>query len=295
MISYPGLIIVIAGPTGSGKSSLAIELAKEINGYIINADSRQIYKELKIGTAQPIPDRIEDNVWYIDNVRHFLYGHISIENPYNISQYQKDVQKVLDSNPNQVPILVGGTGLYIDSVIYNYDLQNPESNNKYSREELNSMSVKELQSLVSKSVLERLNDSDVKNPVRLTRAIEKGDNYNKKGNPLNFRYFVLDIPTENLKQRIEKRIEKMFDLGLEKENRELLDKGYTYDISALRSIGYYEFKEYFTNKKSLEEVKKEIFLHTLQYSKRQRTWFRKNKEIEYIKPSLAYLKAQLPS
>ena len=294
MISYQGLIIVIAGPTGSGKSSLAVDLAKEINGYIINADSRQVYKELKIGTAQPVPDRVDGEVWYVDGIKHYLYGQVSIKDSYNISQYQKDVQRVLDINPTQTAILVGGTGLYIDSVVYSYDLQNVSSDNEYSREQLDSMNVKELQSLIPENTLRELNSSDVKNPRRLIRAIEKGSSYHKKGAPLNFKYFVLDIDIETLKSQINRRLEQMFNLGLEQENRELLEKGYTYEMPALNSIGYYEFKGYFTQEKSLEEVKKEILLHTIQYSKHQRTWFKRNLEIEYIKPSPASLKTQLP-
>ena len=294
MINYTDPIIVIAGPTASGKSSLAIQLAKDINGYIINADSKQLYKELKIGTAQPIPDSIRGNTWYIDGVKHFLYGHISVKDSYNIYNYQQDVQKILDDNPHQTPILVGGTGLYIDCIVYNYDLQKKEDFVcKYSRDELNKMSIEQLQSLIPKDTLLQLNKSDIKNPIRLIRTIEKGAQSYNKGKPLNFTYYVLNIDQKELEIRIRDRVEKMFDLGLEEENKELLKMGLTYDIQALRSIGYQEFKEYFDGKKTIQDIKNDILTHTLQYAKRQKTWFKRNKDCKYInKPLFSSLKAQ---
>lgn len=294
MINYTNPIVVIAGPSASGKSSLAIQLAKDINGYIINADSRQIYKELRIGTAQPVPDNIQEGVWYIDGIKHLLYGHISIKNSYDIYNYQKDVQKILDNNPHQIPILVGGTGLYIDSIVYNYDLQNKkESICKYSREELNGMSLQQLQSLIPKDTLKEFNESDIKNPIRLIRTIEKGSLIHSKGKPLDFTYFVLDINQKELETCIKRRVESMFKMGLEEENKELLRMGFTYDLQALKSIGYQEFKEYFDGKKTLDDVKKDIFIHTLQYTKRQRTWFRRNKDSIYIKTLQTSLKELL--
>jgi tRNA dimethylallyltransferase len=114
MINYEKPIIVIAGPTASGKSSLAIKLAKDINGYVINADSRQIYQGLQIGTAQPIPDSVEDNRWVIDGIDHYLYGHVNPKSAYNIFEYQKDVQKILDTvnqkDASKVPILAEEQG-----------------------------------------------------------------------------------------------------------------------------------------------------------------------------------------
>jgi len=215
-------IIVIAGPTSSGKSDLAISLAKEINGYIINADSRQVYKELKIGTAQPKPEKIDNDTWYIDSIRHFLYGYRSLTNPFNISGYQNDVQDILDTQEG-VPILVGGTGLYIDCIVNNYDLKNEEIDLKL-REKLSGLSPKELQHLVNPNVLKEMNESDKNNPRRLIRVIEgreierKGIS-RKKNQPLKNIYFVIDISTEELKSKIAKRIDLMFKEGLEKRSK----------------------------------------------------------------------------
>ena len=278
MINYKGPIIVISGVTASGKSSLSVEIAKKINGYIINADSRQVYKELKIGTAQPIPEIVENNLWYIDGVRHYLYGQISIQNSYNLFEYQRDVQEVL-SQESGIPILVGGTGLYIDSVVHNYDLKQSDTD---LRQELENMNIKELRSLIDKNDLQKMNQSDINNPIRLIRVIERGGINRKKGYQLNYLYFLLDIDQEILEKKISNRVNKMFKDGLLEENQQLLNLGFTYKNRALQSIGYQEFEDFFSNRISLEEVKENIILHTLQYTKRQRTWFRKNKDIQRI-------------
>ncbi|MDD4382490.1 MAG: tRNA (adenosine(37)-N6)-dimethylallyltransferase MiaA [Candidatus Dojkabacteria bacterium] len=218
MIKYQGKIIVIAGTTASGKSSLALKLAKDINGIIINGDSRQIYKEISIGTSKP---SIEE----MNNIPHYLYSFVSVKEKYNIYKYQKDVSKILSKLPqNVIPIIVGGTGLYIDSVIYNYNL---------SKE--------------------------------------------TKGKELKHIYFVVDKPKDVLKENIRKRVNAMFDKGLLEENRKLSEQGLS-TTPVLRTIGYAEFDNYFKGEKTLDEVKDEIVKNTIDYAKRQRTWFRRNKE-----------------
>jgi tRNA dimethylallyltransferase len=283
MINYKKPIVVVAGPTASGKSTIALQLAKDIGGYIINADSRQIYKELKIGTAQPKPDKKEKGIWYIDSIKHYLYGYVSIKENYNLYQYQKDVQNVLNKE-KKIPILVGGTGLYIDSIVYNYYLtQNKKRKTKYSREELKKMSVDELQQLIPTNIFNKLNRSDKNNPIRLIRAIERGGINESKGNRLNHIYLLLDIDLERLKDRIINRVNQMFNDGLLEENRKLINKGFSYNLPALQSIGYQEFKEYFEGKKDINTVKNEIVLHTVQYARRQKTWFKRNRDIVKIK------------
>ena len=278
-------IIVIAGPTSSGKSDLAITLAKEINGYIINADSRQVYKELKIGTAQPKPEKIDNDIWYIDSIRHFLYGYRSLTNPFNISIYQDNVQDILDTQEG-VPILVGGTGLYIDCIVNNYDLKNEEIDLKL-REKLSRLSPKKLQHLISPNVLKEMNESDKNNPRRLIRIIEEGKIERKgisrkKNQPLKNIYFVIDISTEELKSKIAKRIDLMFKEGLEKEVKGLFNR-YDKNLPSFNTIGYQEFRDYFNGERTIDEVKEEILTHTCQYAKRQRTWFRRNKNAIWTK------------
>jgi tRNA dimethylallyltransferase len=282
MINFQKPVIVVAGPTASGKSSLALKLAESINGYIINADSRQIYKQLKIGTAQPTPDTIKDDIWYIDDVEHYLYGHVSITDDYNLYRYQQDVQNVLNRE-DSVPILVGGTGLYIDSIVYNYDLKpSSKKETEYSRKQLEKMSVKELHSLIDSSDLEKLNRSDRNNPIRLIRAIERGGINREHGPTLSHLYLLLDVQLDALGDKIRARVDQMFEEGLIEENENLLNSGYSYGLPSMQSIGYKEFDGYFNREKSIDQVKDEIILHTLQYAKRQKTWFRRNKDVEKI-------------
>jgi tRNA dimethylallyltransferase len=273
MISYSKPIVVIAGPTASGKSSIALKLAKDINGVIINADSRQVYKEISTGTAKPNPKEMQ-------NIPHYLYGHVSVKEDYNIYRYQQDVKEVLNEiDEEKIPILVGGSGLYIDSVIFNYKLkEQPEAKETLRRrEKLNKMSVRKLQNLIKQrdpELLDELNESDRKNPVRLVRIIEKGRS-KVKGQTLKHIYFVMDIPKGKLNERIAQRTEKLFKNGLLKENIEVRKKGLD-KYPALNTIGYQEFDKYFEKKISLETVKKEIVKNTKRYAKRQKTWFRKH-------------------
>lgn len=276
-------VIVIAGCTGSGKSDIALKLAKEINGVIINADSKQIYKEISIGTARPIPDKVEEDIWYIQGIKHYLYGYISINEKYNIYRYQQDVSKILrELGSNEIPILVGGTGLYIDSVIFNYKLRENSNNQLTERSFLKDKSIEELQKLISQEQLRKLNKSDRNNPRRLIRIIENGLPSTEKGEPLKHIYFIIDIEKDPLEERIITRVKKMFKNGLLQENKNIKQQE-SYKYSSLDIIGYKEFEDYFNNKKTLEEIEKDIVTHTKQYAKRQRTWFRKNPNAIYIK------------
>lgn len=271
-------IIVIAGPTASGKSKIAIDLAKKLNGVIINADSRQVYKELSIGTAKPSELEME-------NIPHYLFGHVSVKEEYNIAKYQKEVVNLINTLPqDRQIILVGGTGLYIDSVIFGYDLDS-ENDNKAQRELLSSLTLQELQFRISPDVLEMLNESDRNNPRRLVRIIEKeGSIASRNTSPIyQCKYFVIDISKDDLEKNVRNRVENMFKQGLEEEARSAFEKGY-YRYPALQSIGYQEFLPYFENtpQYTLEDVKESIILNTMKYIKRQKTWFRRNPNVIWV-------------
>lgn len=270
-------VVVIAGPTASGKTDIALKLAKSIGGYIINGDSRQVYKYLDIGTAKPIFDRqLSDNTYMLNGIRHYLFNILDPKENFTLFEYQRAVKKII-SETQGIPILVGGSGLYIDSVVFNYIL----TRNDIKDTTLDSMSVSQLQQL-AKEYLPLMSDSDRKNKHRLIRAIQRGSVNQKKGKTLNHIYFVMDIKKEILKKRVSNRIEKMFKDGLLEENISLLEKGYTYEDKGMNSIGYIEFKEYINNNISLEEVKENIFKNTMSYIKRQRTWFKRNKNSIWV-------------
>lgn len=273
-------IIVLTGCTASGKSSIGIKLAKKIDAVIINADSRQIYKELTIGTAKPIPDTIKGKTYYIENIPHYLYSTVSIKEDYNIYQYQKDVKEILKKIPTTTPvILLGGTGLYIDSIIKNFQLKETVDKRNYD-----IYSISQLKNMVGSSKLKQLNESDRENPRRLIRILQKSaskENINTT-QPLNHIYIVVDVEKDILNKNIEKRVEQMFENGLLKENEELRKKGLN-KSRGFRTIGYQEFDKYFSEGRDLVEIKKEIINHTRQYAKRQRTWFRRNKNAIWCK------------
>ena len=273
MIDYKGKIIVIAGPTASGKSDIAIKLAKEIGGYIINGDSRQIYKSLDIGTAKP---KFQDSNHMIDGIKHYLYDFVDPKSNFTLFEYQLAVKNILTSKKG-IPILVGGSGLYIDSVVFNYLL----TENDDTDITLQNKSAEELKEL-AKEYLPNMNESDRENKHRLIRAIQRKGINQKKGNTLDNRYFVLDIPKDILEKRVRERIEKMFRNGLLEENISLLEKGYTYEDKGMNSIGYIEFKEYFNKKKTLGEIKEDIYKNTMSYIKRQYTWFKRNKNSIWV-------------
>ena len=273
MIDYKGKIIVIAGPTASGKSDIAITLAKKINGYIINGDSRQVYKYLNIGTAKPV---FQNSEYTIDGIKHYLYDFVDPKDSFTLFDYQLAVKDILRKEKG-IPILVGGSGLYIDSVVFNYLL----SKNDNIDTTLQSKSIEELKEL-AKEYLPNMNESDRENKHRLIRAIQRKGSTHKKGDMLNSIYFVLDIEKEILEKRVEERIERMFKEGLLEENISLSKKGYTYEDKGMNSIGYIEFKEYFDKEKTLEQVKEDIYRNTLSYIKRQKTWFKRNKNSIWI-------------
>jgi len=272
MIEYPKEIVVVAGPTASGKSSVGLKLAQKLNGYIINGDSRQLYKKVNIGTAKPKFDKeISRGVHKLNGIYHYLYDFVDPKENFTLFDYQKEVQSVLDEAEG-IAILVGGTGLYIDSVVFNYHLTE-NSNEKDNN--LKKKNLKELQEL-AKEYLTDMSPSDRRNKHRLIRAIQRQEVNRKKGKPLNYKYFVVDLPKEELERRVKKRMKKMFEKGLLEENFSLLNQGYTYQDKGLKSIGYIEFKEYFEGEISLEEVKEKIFRNSMKYIKRQKTWFRRN-------------------
>ncbi len=273
MIDFEGKILVLAGPTASGKSNIAINLAKVINGYIINADSRQVYRELNIGTAKPkFEKKISEGIHIFNGVKHYLFDFVNPKDSFTLFNYQQMVKEIL-LKEKKVPILVGGTGLYIDSVIFNYNL----SKNDIYTPDLKEKNIKELQH-IAKDYLLNMNESDRNNRHRLIRTIQRGGVNRKRGKELNNRYFVIDIDGEILRKRVRERIEGMFEEGLLEENKALLKKGYTYEDRGMNSIGYIEFRDYFENGITIEDVKESIFKNTMSYIKRQRTWFRRNKD-----------------
>ena len=279
-------VISVLGPTASGKTSVAIKIAKEYNGIIVNCDSRQIYEEMLIGTASPTDE--EKNI-----VEHRLFNFLSPKLQFNASDYAnlaaEEIKKIWQEN--KLPVLVGGTGFYYSAISEGLGEAGSDSelsNNLLKELEENGLPymVEKLKSLDS----EAYNNVDINNSRRVLRAIEvvittgRPFSQNKPKSLLpeaEFIPIVVSRPRDILHKRIELRVEQMFEEGLENEVRQCVEK-YGKDAAALSSIGYREWLDYFARKISYEQVKEQILVHTRQYAKRQETWFRKKPGIPFV-------------
>ncbi|HUC89225.1 MAG TPA: tRNA (adenosine(37)-N6)-dimethylallyltransferase MiaA [Patescibacteria group bacterium] len=270
-INHP--LVAIVGQTASGKSALALELARRFSGEIIAADSRTIYKGMDIGTAKPsIADR--------RLVPHHLIDILEPDQSFSAAQFQKLAYECISdiSSRGNLPLLVGGTGLYVDAVIYHYSFRG--SANMALRQRLNDLSVSELQDILFKQGLPLPNNPQ--NPRYLARSIETAGAPEARDH-INSNTLVIgmDIEREALRQRVEQRVDTMLNSGLEQEVQRLTEQ-YGWNCLALQSIGYQEFRSYFENGVSLKEVRNEIIRNTMRYAKRQKTWFKRNKSISWI-------------
>jgi tRNA dimethylallyltransferase len=277
-------IILISGPTASGKSNFAIKLAKKINGEIINADSMQIYKELNILSARPNPKDYQ-------KIKHHLYGFHNVKNNFSTGEWLKLAIKKIDEirKRKRIPVFVGGTGLYYKALTEG--LVNIPNIPIRFRNKIRSLHEILGQKKFYKKLLEI--DSISKNKINLTdaqRSIRAYEvkKYTKKSLHDWFKntksYFkkdefikiYIDFPRQELVQRINLRTEKMLKTGAIKEVKKFIKLKVRRDKSANKAIGINEIKEYLNNEKQLSEIKEKISIKTRQYAKRQNTWARSN-------------------
>jgi len=267
-------LIVIVGTTASGKSQLALQLADKFQAEIISADSSNVRRYMDIGTAKPtILDR--------EKIRHHLIDIIDPDTPYTAAVYKRDAMEIISQirKRGKVPMLVGGTGLYIDSLIYDYSFL-PAASDEY-RQYLNSLELSQLYDIVDRKNLS-LETIDKNNKRRVIRLIEtNGAQASKKTMMDNAIVIGIKKDSIQLKTDIIARLDNMINLGLEKEVATLSNK-YGWDAEGLKIIGYKEWRLYFQANQSLEEVKARIIKNTLDLSKRQDTWFKKNKSIHWF-------------
>lgn len=255
-------VIVIVGPTGSGKTSLSINLAKRFNGEIINGDSVQVYKELNIGSA-----KIKDDEKM--GIPHHLFDLISVEENYSAYNFQNDARKLIDKI--KVPIIVGGTGFYIKSALYNYEFNQDEN---FDYKKYDSLSNKEIYSkLIEKDPNFKI---DTNNRVRLIRALYLADTNQKRSEKklkneslYNVLTIYLDVDRELLKSRLIERLNKMIEAGFIEEVKYLRNKNISLNI-----IGYRELNSYLNNEISLDDAKELIINASMKLAKRQKTWFK---------------------
>lgn len=284
-------LVVILGPTASGKTALAHELAGVFAGEIINADSRQMYKELSIGTAKPEFGKDESGVHSIQGIAYHLFDIALPDEEFNLAHYKKLAITTIQAiqNRNKLPFLVGGSGLYIQVIVDNLDLPEVPAQ-KELRAMLEQKSNEELFLMLKERDIKAAEVIDSGNKRRLVRALEvvitTGKLFSEqliKG-PALFQTIQIgiDIPKEQLFKNIEQRSQEMIDQGLEQEVR-ILVKKYGWNTLLTSSIGYKEWQGFFEQQKTLEQVKDDIIKHTKALVKKQLTWFAKQKSIHWIK------------
>lgn len=284
-------VICIVGPTASGKTKLSIELAKKVNGEVISCDSMQIYKKLSVGTAKVTKEEMQ-------GIKHHLVDFVDIDEEFSVADYKKLCYEKIEDiiSRGKTPIIVGGTGLYMSSVILNMDFKEECVDNEY-RERLYNIAkekgneyVHNLLKEVDEGAAEEIHPNNLK---RVIRALEMYHSNNKKSEYImseenrikqqkslyDFKLFCTYFPKDELHNRINKRVDLMIEAGLEEEAKLVykLNKG-----TVRQAVGYKEFFEYFEGNKTLDEVIEEIKLRTRQYAKRQNTWFKKMPDVKYI-------------
>lgn len=277
-------LIVIGGPTACGKTGFSIKLAKEIGGEIISADSMQVYRYMDIGTAKVTPEEA-------DGVPHYLIDEFDPDEEYNVMLFQQKAKTYMEEiwAKGKIPILVGGTGFYINALLYDNDFTETDNDTSY-REECYKLAREQGPEVL----YERLKEIDpeyaenihANNVKRVTRALEyhyltgqKFSEHNaeqkEKKTPYDAAVIILNMDREKLYERIELRIDIMMEQGLLEEVKGLLDKGYTPDLVSMQGIGYKEFIPYFNGECTLEEAVTQLKTKTRRFAKRQLTWFRR--------------------
>lgn len=285
-MNYTPLLLVIGGPTASGKTELALRLARHYRTEIVSADSRQFYREMQIGTAAPNSEQLQQ-------VRHHFVGHLSIFDPYDVAMFERDALNTLRTlfAEHQIVVLAGGAGLFIDAVCLGLD--NIPEVESHIRERVSQMLALEgilaLQNELKRVDPEYYSQVDIHNPRRLQRALEvfyqtgKPFSFFRKRQtlprPFNVIQFNLSPERIELLNRINLRVERMLEQGLLDEARQL----YPYrKLNALNTVGYKELFDYMDGKVSLEAAINNIKINTRQYAKRQMTWFRRNKDAVWL-------------
>lgn len=266
-------LIAIIGPTASGKTGLGITIAREFNGEIVSADSRQIYKEMSVATAKPTPQEQKQ-------AKHYLIDFVKPDQEYNLSQFQSDAQKKIEQihRNGKLPLLVGGTGLYISAITENYQL--PESTpNPKLRQKYEALAKSKGKEAVHKALRKKdpkaASDIHPNNLRYVIRALETaGQKKGKRKTLYDTLFIYIDWPREALYHRIEKRIDMQMQEGMLNETKRLLQK-YNKDLPSLSSLGYKEIGANMRGEINIEEAVELFKKNTRNYAKRQLTWFRK--------------------
>ena len=281
-------LVILTGPTASGKTQLSINLAKRINGEIISADSMQVYKKMNIGTAKISEEEMQ-------GVIHHLIDVLMPDEDFNVVVFQQMAKKAMDEilAKGKIPIIVGGTGFYIQALLNDIDFTENDSDMSF-RHELEEIAKTQgpevLHDRLAKCDPESAEKIHANNIKRVIRALEfyektgtKISDHNEeqmgKESPYNFAYFVITMPRDVLYERINMRVDKMVDDGLVSEVEQLLKEGYLPELVSMQGLGYKEFVPYFKGECTLEDSLYILKRDTRHFAKRQITWFKREKEV----------------
>jgi len=286
-------LIILAGPTASGKTAVSVDLAKRIGGEIISADSMQIYRGMDIGTAKITADEMQ-------GVKHYLINVSDPKEDFNIVRFQNMVKCSIEEikKNGHIPILVGGTGFYIQSIIYDIKFDKEDDNGsirKVLEEEYDKMGADFMYEKLKKIDSISAENIHKNNKKRIIRAIEyflinntliseHNELQRKKTSPYDFRFFVLNPKRDILYDRINKRVDKMVEKGLVDEVKSLIESGLSIDNISMQGIGYKEIVEYLEGNIPLDKAVENIKQNTRHMAKRQVTWFKRERDVIYIDP-----------
>jgi tRNA dimethylallyltransferase len=291
-------MVILTGPTAVGKTALSIELAKKINGAIISADSMQVYRYMDIGSAKVTPEEMQ-------GIRHYLVDELLPDEEFHIVRFQEMAKRALAEiyADNKIPIIVGGTGFYIQALLYDIDFTEQDGDEAF-REEMQRFAATN----GADALHEKLKDIDpasyesihANNVKRVIRALEyyrqtgqpisaHNEAQHQKESPYQFAYFVLNDDRDRLYGRIERRVDLMLSQGLVDEVQRLKDMGYHRGMVSMQGLGYKEILDYLDGKTTLEEAVYILKRDTRHFAKRQLTWFRRERDVIWInKPDFSY-------
>lgn len=296
-------LIILTGPTAVGKTDLSITLAKAVNGEIISADSMQVYKYMDIGSAKITKEEM-------DGVKHYLVDEFEPDEEFNVVKFQEYAKKYIEEiySKGKIPILVGGTGFYIQAVLNDIDFTETKEDTSY-RKELEALALEKGAEYLHDRLKEvdevssnQIHHNNVKRVIRALefykqtgqKISEHNEEQKQKNSPYNFVYFVLNDEREILYERINRRIDRMIENGLLDEVRYLKDKGFTKDMVSMQGLGYKEILSFLAGEISLEEAICILKRDTRHFAKRQITWFKREPDVIWLNlPEFEYDKKKV--
>ncbi len=296
-------VVILTGPTAVGKSALSISLAKACNSEIISADSMQVYKHMDIGSAKITKEEMA-------GVPHSLIDVYEPDEPFHVVQFVHDAKEVMNRlwEEKKLPIIVGGTGFYIQALLYDIDFSTEDADFSYRQtlqelaKEKGADALHELLSSVDPAAAEQIHANNVKRVIRALEFYEKtgqrisehNETEHAKPSPYNFAYFVLTDERSHLYERIDARVDAMMEQGLLEEVQHLRDRGFTRDLVSMQGLGYKQLLAYLDGECSLTEAVYMIKRDTRHFAKRQLTWFRRERDVIWVdKSAFSYDEEQI--